>query len=129
MSAPGNVAGEWNRLHRHTVAVTALTMAGVGLSIATPIVLGMLRNDRPAGPVLLVAVGGVLVLTGLGALVDRLRWRHTTYRVTAERVELRYAWVLHKLRSIPRERVRTVDLTANPLLRAFGLTKVKIGTG
>jgi putative membrane protein len=37
--------------------------------------------------------------------------------------------VLHKLRSIPRERVRTVDLTANPLLRAFGLAKVKIGTG
>jgi putative membrane protein len=121
--------GEWQRLHRHTVVITALTLAGLSVSVGTPIVLGMLRDDRPAGPVLLLAVGGVLVLTGLGALADRLRWRHTSYRVTDERVELRFAWVLHKLRSIPRERVRTVDLTANPLLRAFGLAKVKIGTG
>ncbi|MPZ86164.1 MAG: PH domain-containing protein [Actinophytocola sp.] len=119
----------WQRLHRNTVVVTALTMAGVGLSVATPIVLGMLRGSRPAGPVLLIALGGVVALTGLSAFADRVRWRHTSYRITGERVELRYAWVLHKLRSIPRERVRTVDLTANPLLRAFGLTKVKIGTG
>ncbi|MGH3758815.1 PH domain-containing protein [Actinophytocola sp.] len=126
---PAAGLGEWRRLHRHTVLVTTLTLAGIGVSIAAPIVLGMLRNDRPAGPVLVIAIAGVLVLTAVGALVDRLRWRHTTYRVTDERVELRYAWVLHKLRSIPRERVRTVDLTANPLLRAFGLAKVKIGTG
>ncbi|HEY0453043.1 PH domain-containing protein [Actinophytocola sp.] len=120
---------DWQRLHPRTVVVTALTMAGLGVSIATPIVLGMLRGGDAAGPVLLIALGGVVVLTGVSALADRVRWRHTSYRVTDERVELRYAWVLHKLRSIPRERVRTVDLTANPLLRAFGLTKVKIGTG
>ena len=124
------VLGEWQRLHRHTVAVTALTLAGLSVSIGTPIVLGMLRDgDKRAGPVLLVALGAALVLTGGGALVDRLRWRHTSYRVTDERVELRFALVAHRLRSIPRERVRTVDLTANPLLRAFGLAKVKIGTG
>jgi putative membrane protein len=125
----GVALGEWRRLHRHTVAVTALTLAGLGLSIGTPIVLGLLRNDVPAGPVLAIAAGAVLVVTVLGALADRLRWRHTSYRVTDERVELRFAWVWRRLRSIPRERVRTVDLTANPLLRAFGLTKVKIGTG
>jgi putative membrane protein len=94
-----------------------------------PIVIGMLRNDRPVGFMLAIGAAGTLVLAGGGALVDRMRWRHTTYRITDERVELRFAWVLHKLRSIPRERVRTVDLTANPLLRAFGLAKVKIGTG
>ncbi|HEY7594707.1 MAG TPA: PH domain-containing protein [Actinophytocola sp.] len=126
----GGMTGEWRRLHRRTVAVTALTLAGLSVSIGAPIVLGMLRDDdRAAGPVLLVAVGAAILLTGGGMLVDRLRWRHTSYRVTAERVELRFAWVLHTQRSIPRERVRTVDLTANPLLRAFGLAKVKIGTG
>jgi putative membrane protein len=124
------VLGEWQRLHRRTVAVTALTLAGLSVSIGTPIVLGMLRDgDKRAGPVLLIALAAALVLTGGGALVDRLRWRHTSYRVTDERVELRFALVAHRLRSIPRERVRTVDLTANPLLRAFGLAKVKIGTG
>ncbi len=130
MTAEVVSAGEWQRLHRRTVAVTALTLAGLSVSIGTPVVLGMLRDgDKRAAPVLLVALAAALVLTGGGALVDRLRWRHTSYRVTDERVELRFAWVLHRLRSIPRERVRTVDLTANPLLRAFGLTKVKIGTG
>jgi putative membrane protein len=124
------VLGEWQRLHRHTVTVTALTLAGLSVSIGTPIVVGMLRDDdKRAGPVLLFALGAAVLLTVGGALVDRLRWRYTSYRVTDERVELRFAWVAHKLRSIPRERVRTVDLTANPLLRAFGLAKVKIGTG
>lgn len=119
----------WQRLHPRTVAVTALTMAGLAVSIATPIVLGILRDGKPPLPVLSIAAGAVVTVIVLGTLADLLRWRHTTYRVTDERVELRYAWVLHKLRSIPRERVRTVDLMANPLLRAFGLAKVKIGTG
>jgi len=124
------VLGEWQRLHRQTVTVTALTLAGLSVSIGTPIVVGMLRDgDSHVGLVLLIALGAAVLLTGGGALVDRLRWRYTSYRVTDERVELRFALVAHKLRSIPRERVRTVDLTANPLLRAFGLAKVKIGTG
>jgi putative membrane protein len=119
----------WRQLHPRTIAMTVLTTGGILGGIAVPIVLGLLRNDRPVGVVLAIAVGGIVVLSGLAAVADLVRWRHTTYRVTDERVELQYAWVLHKLRSIPRERVRTVDLTANPLHRAFGLAKVKIGTG
>ncbi|GAB3436289.1 PH domain-containing protein [Actinophytocola sediminis] len=119
----------WQRLHPRTVAVSALTVAGVTAGIGVPIVFGILRRGSPAGIVLLIAAGAVVVVTGLAALADWLRWRHSSYRVTEERVELRYAWVVHTLRSIPRDRVRTVDLMANPLLRAFGLTKVKIGTG
>lgn len=129
VAAPGTATGEWRRLHPRTVAVTALTLAGIGASICVPIVVGTLRDGRPVGFMLLLCAAGVLVLAGGGALVDRLRWRHTTYRITGERVELRHDWVLHTLRTIPRERVRTVDLTANPVYRAFGLTKVKIGTG
>jgi putative membrane protein len=121
--------GGWRRLHPRTVPVTLLTVAGLLAGIAVPIVIGFADEDVPMALVLLVALGGIVVLSGLAALADLMRWRHTTYRVTDERVELRYAWVLHKLRSVPRERVRTVDLTANPLQRVFGLAKVKIGTG
>lgn len=119
----------WERLHRHTVAVSALTVAGIAGGIAVPIVLGIVLQGGPATPVLLIASGGVVLVTALAAVADWIRWRHSTYRVTDERVELRYAWVVHTLRSIPRDRVRTVDLMANPLLRVFGLTQVKIGTG
>jgi putative membrane protein len=120
---------EWQRLHRHTVAVSALTVAGLAVGIAFPILFGVLRRGGPVGLVLLIATGGVIAVTGVATLADWLRWRHSSYRVTDERVELRYAWVVHTLRSIPRDRVRTVDLMANPLLRVFGLAKVKIGTG
>ncbi|OLF16545.1 PH domain-containing protein [Actinophytocola xanthii] len=123
------MSGDWQRLHPRTVVVTALTVAGLGVSIATPIVVNLLRDDHRPARVLLIAVGGVVLLTALGTAGDLMRWRHTTYRVTGERVELRHSWVLHRLRSIPRDRVRAVDLAANPLLRVFGLTKVKIGTG
>lgn len=118
----------WRQLHPRTVAVTALTVAGILAGVAVPILIGV-ADDVPIWLALLVAVGGIAVLSGLAAVADLMRWRHTTYRVTDERVELRYAWVLHKLRSVPRERVRTVDLTANPLQRVFGLAKVTIGTG
>lgn len=121
-----SVEEEWRRLHPRTIWVTALTIAGILAGIAIPILIGM---DAPLWLSTPIAVAGIVVLSAGAALVDRMRWRYTSYRVTDERVEVRYAWVLHKLRSVPRDRVRTVDLTANPLQRLFGLTKVTIGTG
>jgi putative membrane protein len=120
---------EWKQLDRNTLPVTALWIAGILAGIAVPILIGVLNNDGPFGVVLLIALGGIVVGTGIATLVDLMRWRHTTYRVTDERVELRYAWIVHKLRSVPRERVRTVDLAADPVQRLFGVVKVKIGTG
>ena len=119
----------WRQLHRRTVPVTALTVAGIAAGIAAPFVFGFVGGGKSALTVLSIAGGAVLLVTVLGALADLMRWRHTTYRITDERVEMRHQWVLHKVKSVPRERVRTVDLTANPLLRVFGLTVVKIGTG
>lgn len=118
----------WRQLHPRTMVVTALTVAGILAGIAIPILIGI-RKDVPFWLSVPVALVGIAVISGLAALADLMRWRHTTYRVTEERVELRYAWVLHKRRAVPRERVRTVDVTANPLQRVFGLTKVVIGTG
>jgi putative membrane protein len=118
----------WRQLHPRTVWVTALTVAGILAGVSVPVIVGV-ADDVPVGIAVLVAFGGIVVLSVCAGLADLMRWRHTTYRVTDERVELRYAWVLHKLRSVPRERVRAVDVTANPLQRFFGLVKVKVGTG
>ena len=119
----------WRQLHPRTVVVTVLTVAGILAGIAIPIIIGVLDDGDAIVPILLIAIAGIVVVSAIAAVVDLMRYRHTTYRITDERVELRYAWVLHKLRSVPRERIRTVDLTANPLQRVFGLAKVKIGTG
>jgi putative membrane protein len=95
------------------------------------------------GVVPLVPVAVVVLLTGQGDVVGRLwvplgiaallvvggvvRWRTTRYRITDERVELHTGWLRRQRRSVPRDRIRTVDLTAKVLHRVFGLSVVHVG--
>ena len=65
----------------------------------------------------------------LVVLAGVLRWRTTRYRITAERVELHSGWLRRQRRSVPRDRIRTVDLTARLLHRVFGLSVVQVERG
>ncbi|MBG0813828.1 PH domain-containing protein [Planomonospora sp. ID82291] len=76
-----------------------------------------------------VTLGVILVVFAVIAVAGLVRYATTRYRVTAERVELRSGLVFRRRRSIARDRVRSVDLTADPLQRFFGLATVVIGTG
>jgi putative membrane protein len=62
---------------------------------------------------------------GLGVV----RWSTVRYRVDEERVELRGGLLNRQHRSLRRDRVRTVDLTASLVHRVLGLSVVEIGTG
>ena len=53
-----------------------------------------------------------------------LRWRFTRYRITGDRVELHSGWIRRQRRSVPRDRIRTVDLTSRLEHRIFGLSVV-----
>jgi putative membrane protein len=136
-SAPGESAPRvdgppdetWHELDRRSPAVAAVVAAGLTLGSAVPVFAGVRDEGRPLWQVLAVIAVAFVVVVGSAALIERVRWRHTRYRITDERVELRFSWVMHRLRSVPRDRVRTVDLTANPLLRLFGVVRVQIGTG
>lgn len=75
-----------------------------------------------------VLPGAVLVVLA-GTFAEWLRLRFTRYRVGPERVELHTGALIRNRRSLRRDRIRTVDVTANPLLRVFGLVSVRIGTG
>ncbi|MHA6628855.1 PH domain-containing protein [Pseudonocardia sichuanensis] len=113
-------AAPWRRLDPRMLAVTPLS--------------GVIR---------LLPVAVVLLLTGQGDVVGRLwvplgiavllvaggvvRWRTTRYRITDERVELHTGWLRRQRRSVPRDRIRTVDLTAKLLHRVFGLSVVQVG--
>ncbi|URM91793.1 PH domain-containing protein [Streptomyces sp. MRC013] len=126
-AAPGD--GRWRRLDRRTALVTGAAGAGVAAGGAVPAFLGLTGPMGTAGALLLVAAGFLLLAAG-GAAVEYVRCLRTRYRVGEERVELRLRLpVLERRRSLPRERVRSVDLTAHPLLRLLGLVKVRIGTG
>jgi putative membrane protein len=103
----------------------------------------MLAVTPLSGVIRLLPVAIILLLTGQGDVVGRLwvplgialllvlggvvRWRTTQYRITGERVELHTGWLRRQRRSVPRDRIRTVDLTAKLLHRAFGLSVVQVG--
>jgi putative membrane protein len=91
-----------------------------------PALLVVVFTGRRGEVLTLVMASAVLVAMLAGGVVG---WVTTRYRVTAERVELRSGLLLRKHLSVPRDRIRTVDVTAGPLLRVVGLASVAVGTG
>ncbi|MFE7586243.1 PH domain-containing protein [Streptomyces gardneri] len=107
---------------------TAAVLCGVAGGAGLPATVG-LAGSRPLWQVLSWVLAGALLLVLVGTAADYVRWRRTRYRIGPERVELHTGLLLVKRRSLARERIRSVDLTANPLQRLLGLVKVRIGTG
>ncbi|GEB59195.1 hypothetical protein GCM10017674_19510 [Streptomyces gardneri] len=125
VAVPGE---EWRRLDRRMLLATAAVLCGVAGGAGLPATVG-LAGSRPLWQVLSWVLAGALLLVLGGTAADYVRWRRTRYRIGPERVELHTGLLLVKRRSLARERIRSVDLTANPLQRLLGLVKVRIGTG
>jgi putative membrane protein len=79
------------------------------------------------------SVGGepwwVYVLSGFGIVVGVLRWFTTSYRITDTQVQIKRGILNRQLLSVPRDRIRSVDVDSTILHRIFGLSVVKVGTG
>ncbi|WP_082393530.1 PH domain-containing protein [Nocardia arizonensis] len=57
------------------------------------------------------------------------RWFTTTYRIGPTHVELRTGLLRRRMLSVPRSRIRSVDIESDLLHRALGLSVVVLGTG
>jgi putative membrane protein len=112
----------WQRLDPRMLAVTPLRQLAGFLPVIVVVVIGVGQDFGGRAYGLLVGV--LLVL-----LAGVLRWLTTRYRITSERVELRSGLLFRNARSVPRDRIRSVDVTAGPVHRLFRLSVVKIGTG
>lgn len=110
----------WLRLNPKMLAIAPAQEVVKFVPLLVVAALAGGRENR--GLVLLAAVGAVV---GVGVL----RWLTTRYRVTPERMELRSGLLFRQHHSVPRDRIRTVDVTAKLLHRAFGLGVLRIGTG
>jgi putative membrane protein len=70
-----------------------------------------------------------LIGLGLAVTLGLVRWATTTYSVTPDEVRVRRGLLRRQVLSVPRDRIRSVDLTSHILQRALGLSRVVVGTG
>ncbi|UED87198.1 PH domain-containing protein [Streptomyces profundus] len=118
--ATAEPAAEWRRLD--TRIIRAVGVWGLLLVVVTVAILWW-----RGVPWWVSALVPVPVLGLLG--YETFRWFKTWYRVTPEHIELKTGLLTRSHRSIPRQRVRSVDVTANPVHRMLGIATVAIGTG
>ncbi|WP_422647051.1 PH domain-containing protein [Actinoalloteichus caeruleus] len=112
---------EWRRLDPRIIAARPLgEAAGLLWLLVVALFVG---GDN--GWQLRIA-GVVIVILGVNGLI---RWLTTRYRITEDQVLLHTGWVFRKHLSVPRDRIRTVDLTSPLLHRVFRLVVVTVGTG
>ncbi|XVS68126.1 PH domain-containing protein [Actinosynnema sp. CA-299493] len=112
---------DWHRLDVRMLVVRPLNEL-IGL---VPLFIGLLVLGRGETWRILASVGVIaaIVLFGL------LRWITTRYRITTEQVEMHTGLLVRKRLAVPRDRIRTVDLTAKLGHRLFGLSAIRVGTG
>ncbi|MGW5053482.1 PH domain-containing protein [Actinokineospora sp. NPDC004072] len=114
-------APEWGRLDPRMIVVKPLNeLIGLLPLLFALVFIGNVDTWRVVAGVGTVAL---IILYGLFA------WLTTKYRITGSQVELHTGVVFRQRRAIPRDRIRTVDLTAKLGHRLFGLSAVRVGTG
>jgi putative membrane protein len=111
----------WRRLDPRMLLVHPVREVGR----AFPVLITLLLFGRTSGHAELWGLFGVVLIVILGLL----RWATTSFRVTGDQVQIRRGLLRRSEMSVPRDRVRTVDVTAHFLHRMLGLARVAIGTG
>ncbi|MFE5660827.1 PH domain-containing protein [Streptomyces sp. NPDC056517] len=140
-AADGNQDSDWLRLDPRTVLVRVVLFGGVLAGAALPVTFA-LAGPRPLWQAAAWVAAAVALALLADIVAETVRLRRTRYRIGTERsetgapqaegrgrVELHTGLLVVQRRSLARERIRSADLTANPLQRLFGLVKVRIGTG
>ena len=110
----------WERLDPRMLLVHPVTQ----VVKFTPVLVGTVLVGTSSGNPLwsLIPLVGIV---GFGLT----RWFTTTYRVSPTHVELRTGLVQRRTLSVPRSRIRSVDIEADLLHRLLDLAVVVVGTG
>lgn len=119
----------WQRLSgRGLWNAAARSLAFVAGAVAA-LARFLVGQDWEAGGVVAACAGAAVLIVAGAVAYEAARLRTTAWRLTADRLELRSGVTVRQHRAVPLDRVRSVDLRADPVRRAFGLTVVKVGTG
>lgn len=119
----------WDRLDRRAAVLAA------ALYTAAPVVGGALLTaywvavGTSLGTALAWTVPPSVLAVAVGAGCGEWMWRVTRYHVDDERLHVHTGVVFRKRLALRRERIRSVDLSADPVLRVLGVATVRVGTG
>ncbi|TYB61089.1 PH domain-containing protein [Nonomuraea sp. PA05] len=128
-SEAGRGDGGWEGLARRSLWASGVKSLAIVAGVTAGMVRFLLGRDWPPAAMVAACTAAALVIVAAVVAYDVLRLRTTRWRLTPERLELRSGITVRQHRSIPRDRVRSVDLRADPVNRMFGLTVVKAGRG
>ncbi|MFJ7075518.1 PH domain-containing protein [Streptomyces sp. NPDC098781] len=121
--APGTAP--WQRLDARMVWVEVALFL---LSLLPSYLTMFLLDIQPGSPSIWASVTATVV-GAFTPLRNLLRWMKTKYRITDQRVELRVGVLVRKDRSVARDRIRSVDVTARLSHRLVGVRILHIGSG
>ena len=122
MDGPVPADAQWRRLDRRMLFVHPVSEVIRFLpALIVLFLFGRSSGDENA----LWHLAPVAVVVGIGVM----RYFTTSYRITPEQIQLRKGLFSRHVLSARLDRVRTVDLTARPIHRLLGLSKVVVGTG
>ncbi|HEY6538865.1 MAG TPA: PH domain-containing protein [Candidatus Dormibacteraeota bacterium] len=113
--------GVWHRLDARMLLLLPLQEILKNLPFLAVLVLAGSGSGR--GP--LWGLIGLAVTLAAGTL----RWFTTRYQIGVAQVQVRRGLFRRRTMTVPRDRIRTVDLTAHVLHRIVGLASITIGTG
>ncbi|GAB3133088.1 PH domain-containing protein [Amycolatopsis stemonae] len=120
LPAEGTQDAPWHRLDRRMLLIRPV----LDLVRSLPVLLGALLvgHGEPWQWIGLVFTA-IAICTGVSHVLT------SRYRITESQVEWHTGLLLRKQRAIPRDRIRTVDVTSEPKHRLFSLAAARIGTG
>jgi putative membrane protein len=118
------VDGQWHRLDAKSIPAAGAVVAAPALATLLVMVIAG-AGTTPVLITFLIGLGTALLVAGAATY----QWVFYRYRITEERFEQQLGGLFRNHRSLARDRIRTVDLTAAPHERLFALTTVKISTG
>lgn len=118
---PHYYGAEWRRLNARML----LLLPVQEVLRALPLLLGLFVAGSSSGGGPEWSLIGAALAIGAGTL----RWLTTTYRITADQVQVRRGLLRRRTLTVLRDRLRTVDVTAHALHRILGLARITIGTG
>lgn len=110
--------------------VESLMVTGFAALVAVVVVVAAVLADATTAAWTVGVVGGIVVvaLAVSSFVTPRLDYEHYRYEVMELGLYVARGWLWRRWQIVPHARVQTVDTTAGPLLRVFGLVSVEVAT-